>query len=150
MSNIPNTVTAIGWLAFYECKKLKEIVISDSVTQIKSFAFAKTGLVRIEIPASVREISSAFKSCENLEEVIISGPYDDFGYTFKDCVNLKRIVYKTGLKKKNLGSVFEGCTSIETIVVPNKKADSFMKKLPEELHGFIKEAEPEKKKKKSV
>ena len=82
------------------------------------------------------------------EEVIISGPYDDdFGYTFKDCVNLKRIVYKTGLKKKNLGSVFEGCTSIETIVVPNKKADSFMKKLPEELHGFIKEAEPEKRKK---
>lgn len=62
-------------------------------------------------------------------------------------MNLKRIVYKTGLKKKNLGSVFEGCTSIETIVVPNKKADSFMKKLPEELHGFIKEAEPEKRKK---
>ena len=38
-------------------------------------------------------------------------------------------------------------TSIETILVPNKKADSFMKKLPAELHGFIKEAEPEKRKK---
>ena len=40
------------------------------------------------------------------------------------------------------------CTGITTINIPAKKTDYYKKRLPEELHQFIVEMEPEKKAKK--
>ena len=37
---LPEGLTSIGNLAFYECEKLQTVVIPDSVTRIGNFAFA--------------------------------------------------------------------------------------------------------------
>jgi len=70
---IPNSVTTIGYQAFYQCKKLTEIVIPNSVTAIGDSAFLEcTNLTSINIPASVTQIGSAlFTGCTNLVSITV-------------------------------------------------------------------------------
>ena len=54
---IPDSVTKIGYNAFYSCKNLKSITIPDSVTSIDGYAFMYcTNLSSITIPNSVNNI----------------------------------------------------------------------------------------------
>jgi hypothetical protein len=84
---IPNSVTSIGGLAFYQCSKLTSVIISKSVTSIGSAAFAFCyELVSVTISKSVTSIeSSAFYQCVNLAEIYVKAEipplldYDAFG-----------------------------------------------------------------------
>ena len=62
---IPDTVTELASLIFYQCTNLTSVVIPNSVTSIGSSAFSGcTGLTSIIIPDSVTSIgSSAFLDC---------------------------------------------------------------------------------------
>lgn len=54
---IPNSVTSIGNMAFWNCRGLTSVTIPNSVTSIGDNAFYKcTGLTSIEIPNSVTSI----------------------------------------------------------------------------------------------
>ena len=53
---IPNSVTSIGEEAFWYCSNLAEVNISNSVTSIGRRAFQYTGLTEITIPNSVTHI----------------------------------------------------------------------------------------------
>ena len=64
---IDDSITSIGYNAFYYCKNLKEISIPSSVTKIESYAFSQTGLTSVEIPASVKEIGYSAFSSSNLK-----------------------------------------------------------------------------------
>ena len=66
------TVTAIGHAAFYYCYDLTEVSIPKTVTSIKHSAFSETGLTRIIIPNSVKEIG-CYSFCNNfsLTDIII-------------------------------------------------------------------------------
>ncbi len=70
---IPNSVTAIGFDAFYGCTGLTSITIPNSVTAIGSDTFfGCTGLTSITIPNSVTIIGTkAFKNCTELTSVTI-------------------------------------------------------------------------------
>jgi len=65
-------VTRIGMLAFGECEKITNLTLGDSVTSIAGDAFYScTGLLRVEIPATMTEIAdSAFSECYKLVEVV--------------------------------------------------------------------------------
>ena len=58
-SVIPNSVTAIGEQAFFNCSKLNYIIIPNSVTSVGEYAFSQCGEVRkISIPNSVKSIGA--------------------------------------------------------------------------------------------
>ena len=70
-TTIPNSVTSIGWNAFYDCTGLTSITIPNSVTSIGNYAFYDcTGLTSITIPNSVNSIGEyAFRDCTGLEDI---------------------------------------------------------------------------------
>ena len=71
-SFIPNTITAIGYSAFYNCDGLTSIEIPSSVTSIGNYAFTGcSGLTSIEIPNSVTSIGEyTFGECTGLTNVV--------------------------------------------------------------------------------
>ncbi len=94
-TTIPNSVTAIGHLAFYMCHGLTSIVIPNSVTVIDAWAFDScTGLTSIVIPNSVTVIGAwAFDKCEGLTSIDIGNSVTSIGNSaFCDCNGLTSIV----------------------------------------------------------
>ena len=69
---IPEQVTTIGGRAFHNQYTMKEVIISEKVTDIgNSFNYC-TGLTKVEIPRNVEKIGeSCFNQCSNLKEIIV-------------------------------------------------------------------------------
>lgn len=74
---IPNSVTNIGHMAFYNDADLKLINIPDNVTTIGNTAFSNcTSLTSINIPDNVTSIGvAAFRGCTNLTIYCEQGSY---------------------------------------------------------------------------
>ena len=68
---IPDSVTSIGYEAFFDCDSLTSVTIPDSVTSIGDYAFASCySLTSITIPDSVTSIGDyAFSNCDSLKKV---------------------------------------------------------------------------------
>lgn len=96
--NIPNGVLTIGEHAFFKCVKLNSVVIGDSVTRIED---------------------SAFEDCKHLVSVQFSKGLTEIGsYSFKYCFSLKNISFPNGLQ--SIGEeAFDRCDSIEAVVMPD-------------------------------
>lgn len=60
----------IGIGAFYGCKSITSIKLNEGLNSIGSFAFSKTSIKSIDIPASTTEIfNDAFSDIDTLEEI---------------------------------------------------------------------------------
>jgi trimeric autotransporter adhesin len=68
---IPNSVTAIGYSAFYSVESLKNIVIGNSLTTIGSSAFSNTSFSSILLPNSLRTLGTALFFNSALTSLII-------------------------------------------------------------------------------
>ena len=125
---IPDSVTSIGYRAFYGCTGLTSIIIPDSVNSVGKYAFyGCTTLETITIPKNAKFYSD--------------------GYTFNNCTSLKNVIFSSGIpsylfySSSNLNSLtsitipdsvtsigyhaFDGCTNLETVTIPkNAKFDS--------------------------
>ena len=68
---IPNSVTTIGYYAFYYCTGLTSVTIGNSVTSIGEWAFYSCiGLTSVTIPGSVTSIGgAAFYRCTGLTSI---------------------------------------------------------------------------------
>ena len=68
---IPNSVTSIGYCAFFYCSSLTSVTIPDSITSIGDQAFGYcSSLTSVTIPNSVTSIGIlAFHDCSSLKEV---------------------------------------------------------------------------------
>ena len=97
--SIPEGVTSIGNSAFQGCTHLASVTLPSTLLSIGSSAFHSNAFTFISIPSSVSTISSyAFKNCTELTSV-----------TFAGTSSLNSIAV----------SLFEGCSSLSSIVIPN-------------------------------
>ncbi len=78
---IPNSVTSIGFAAFWYCSGLTSVTIPNSVTEIGSEAFSGcTGLTSVTIPNSVTAIgNNAFNDCTGLTLLSIGSGISSIG-----------------------------------------------------------------------
>ena len=91
---IPDSVTYIGYYAFYNCSSLTSVTIGDSVTSIDSYAFRDcSSLESVTIPDSVTSIGyDAFKNCSSLTSVTIGNGLTEIDYhAFGNCSSLTSV-----------------------------------------------------------
>ncbi|MBQ3616844.1 MAG: leucine-rich repeat protein, partial [Bacteroidales bacterium] len=114
---IPESVTAIGDKAFFNCKSLTSVTIPESVTSIGSDAFFNcTSLTSVTIPESVTSIGkSAFSSCSSLTSVTIPEGVTAIGKgAFDVCTSLTSVTIPEGVT--SIGDyAFIGCSSVENV-----------------------------------
>ena len=114
-------VTKIGYRAFYECKKLKTIIIPDSVTSIGEYAFyGCTSLTSVTIPNSVTEIGErAFYCCSSLTSITIPDSVTEIGgRAFYGCTSLTSVTIPDRVTE--IGDLtFYGCTSLTSVTIPD-------------------------------
>ena len=117
---IPNSVTNIGYKAFYHSSFLHEIIIPDSVTSIGDKAFSDCeSLEEITIPDSVTSIGNrVFENCKSLKEITIPDSITSIGNrAFENCKSLKEITIPDSVT--SIGNwAFLGCESIKEITIP--------------------------------
>ena len=80
--SIDNNTKKIESYAFQYCKELENIILSNKLEKIGYSAFSGCKkLKEMVIPESVKNIESyAFMDCEDLEEVVFKGKLDEIGY----------------------------------------------------------------------
>ncbi len=90
---IPDTVETIGMEAFHKCSNLKEVKLSKKLVRIEEYAFDQTGLTNLKIPDSVKEIGEGvFSSCKKLKKVNLGKNVKIISMgCFEECTKLSSI-----------------------------------------------------------
>ena len=120
-TSIPNSVTAIGDNAFYNCSGLTAISIPNGVTSIGNNAFyGCTGLTAINIPNGVTSIgNSVFCGCAGLTAVNIPNSVISIGqYAFASCKGLTSIIIPNSVKTID-EAAFYACSNLSSITIPS-------------------------------
>ena len=118
---IPNSVTKIGSYAFQDCAKLYSVILSNSITEIEDYAFYRCKTLRsISIPDGVTTIgANAFGGCSNLASLNIPNSVTSIGGgAFSGCVALTSIKIPDALTSIE-GGVFSDCSRLDSIIIPN-------------------------------
>ena len=119
---LSNSVTSIGYSAFYGCSKLTSITIGNRVTSIGRKAFEGcSGLTSITIPNSVTSIGeNALAYCSGLTSITIPYSVTSIGnWAFYNCSGLTRVIWNA----ENCTSagddypIFRGCSNLSNVTI---------------------------------
>ena len=122
---IPDSVTNIKDSAFAYCNGLTSVTIGSNVTTIGYAAFYYcSGLVRVLLPENITSIGiSAFAGCSNLKDIVIPGNITTINKsTFSSCRGLTSITIPNSVTSIG-GSAFYSCTTLENIIFKGTKAE---------------------------
>lgn len=76
---VGNGLESIPSYAFEKCFILKEVSLGENVRLIEQYAFAKSGIERIYIPLSLKEVEDyAFYECRNIKLIDYAGDYENW------------------------------------------------------------------------
>lgn len=99
---LPEGLTRIGDLAFYECSALKTVIMPDSVTEVGWYAFAGCeSMTMLDLSDNLRVIeASAFRDCAALTSVRLPGSLTSIGDNgFYRCASLTEITVPASVTK---------------------------------------------------
>ena len=125
---IPNSVTSIKWGAFSECRSLTSVTIPNGVTSIEGYAFSEcSSLTSVTIPNSVTTIGKqAFKGCRSLTSVTIPNSVTSIGdMAFEDCTGLTSITCEAVAPPTLGNNVFGGVDKSIPLYVPAQSIDLY-------------------------
>ena len=120
---LPNTITDIGYRAFYGCTGLSSINFSNSLIRIQSNAFyGCTGLSSITTPASLRIIEdNTFRNCNFTTDITLTEGLQEIGaYAFANSLKSAGghdVVVPSTVTSIGSG-VFSGCSTISSLELP--------------------------------
>lgn len=89
---VKDDVTEIGNYAFYGCKTLKSIDLSN-VSRVGMKSFAYSAIEEVDFGECYTIDESAFSGCKNLKEVDLSNVYSILTAAFENCTNLKDVTF---------------------------------------------------------
>ena len=115
------SVTGIGYQAFYNCDGLTSVTIPDSVTSIGNNAFDScSGLASVTIGDGVTSIGdNAFSWCGSLTSVTIGDGVTSIGnYAFQHCSSLTSITIPNSVT--SIGeAAFADCSGLTSVTIGN-------------------------------
>ena len=121
---ISDSVTSIGDLAFSSCSNLTSVIIGNSVTSIGDHAFSGcSGLTAVTIGSNVTSIGSyAFSGCSGLTSVTIPNSVTSIGEgAFLTCNGLTSVTI--GNSVTTIGrQAFSGCNGLTSVHISDLKA----------------------------
>ena len=146
--DIPDTLTTLGELSFFQCPNITTISIGAGVTEIPDKAFlnclkvssltigenvqkigyqafeASKGLTELVIPDSVKTIGgSAFANCDSITKLTIGSSVESIGTNaFSSLIKLQNVICRAENPPSVDYGTFNAWQSIETISVPNETA----------------------------
>lgn len=99
--------------AFAGDVELRSVNLPDSLVQIGASAFAGSGLIRLEVPESVRSIGSrAFSRCDDLRDVELSSGLESIGdEAFAHCRSLVHLSIPATVREMGVRVTFDTCVS---------------------------------------
>lgn len=115
-------VKSIGIAAFLNCSGLTDILIPNSVENIKGNSFLGcTALTSVTIPNSVLSIgNSAFAECTGLVSIDLSIALTSLAFgVFTNCQSLSSINLPNSIVAMG-SNTFSGCTNLSTVNIPNQ------------------------------
>ena len=116
---IPENVTNIGNGAFINCKKLTEITMSDSISNIESNAFSGSGIESINISNNVTIIREhTFDECRKMKSITLPNSITSIAdYAFLLCTSLKSVKFSN--KTSDIGNcAFFRCSELKSVTIP--------------------------------
>lgn len=116
---IPESVTEINNFAFEDCTSLTSVTIPKGVTEIGFKTFAGcSSLTSVTIPNSVTRIDTrAFKGCKSLSSITIPDSVTEiFSYAFEGCSSLTSVTIPGSVTKSGY-CVFLGCSSLTSVTI---------------------------------
>lgn len=134
---MPTAVTDIEKYAFWGCKNLKEITLSNYLEEIPAYAFSYCrGLKNITLPYSVKEIQAkAFENCRELTDVTIPASVSYIHPTaFDGCVNLN-IIAETGSVAEQFFATFDASDAAMADYEENEDQVSLAKNVKQTTSG---------------
>ena len=116
---VPDGVLYIGEDAFRGNKKIKEVIIPESVKEIRKHAFYWCVNLEKATPGKNVELlgSGAFAYCEKLTEFVMPDSVKDMGeWLFYNCLKLNKIVFSKNVKV--VGDNMLAATGLKDFVLP--------------------------------
>ena len=119
---MPNTVKSLGTHAFEDCKKLKEVTLSSSLTLIPMAAFRGCdALLELQVPASVTKIADLAFEASGLKEMELPMGVETVGAgAFYNCQQLEKLAFPNSLKKLGV-CCFLYCNKLKSLTLPDQK-----------------------------
>ena len=124
---MPESVTLFGG-GFSGCSSLTSITIPNGVSDIAPYTFQNcSSLTSVTIPNSVTMIAKyAFEGCSSLPEVTIPENVTSIAQdAFRGCSSLKTVYCKPLVPPRAYSRIFDQCTSLETIDVPDEAIEEY-------------------------
>lgn len=118
--DLPAGIGVVGAAAFYRCRYLTSVNLSNRAVQLGANAFfGCTRLVSYGDITGVRAIPEGlFLGCEKLTAITLSSSATSVGaQAFADCALLKEMTIPDGVTAVGDG-LFDGCVSLEKVALP--------------------------------